>query len=107
MPGDHVSYTTTAEQPNMATRDGETWTFHGGQKWGGEGRKYFLETIRLPQGAQIVSVEPKPSHQSVQDGSEVLRFQTTVDQDHELRYTIQYRLPEENGDQKAPKREVG
>jgi hypothetical protein len=103
IPGDHVSYQTTAEGSKMATKNGETWTFHGGQKWGGEGRKYFLQTIRLPPEARIVSVEPKPSQQSVQDGSEVLRFQAVVDQDHELRYAIQYRFPKENGAEKAAK----
>jgi hypothetical protein len=101
MPGDRVSYTTTAERPKMATKNREIWTCRGGQKWAGAGRKYFLETIQLPQGAQIVSVEPKPSHQTVQDRAEVLRFQTVVDQDHELGYTIQYRFPKENGTQKA------
>ena len=92
MPGDRVAYTTTATWPQMATKDGETWTCRGGQKWGGAGRKYFLEAIRLPPGAEIVSVEPKPNQQSVEDGRAVLRFQAVVDEEHELSYTIKYRV---------------
>jgi hypothetical protein len=103
MPGDQVNYTTTAKSANMATKQGETWTYHGGQKWGGKGEKFFLETIRLPQGAEIVSVEPKPAQQLVQDGLPTVRFQAVVDQDHQLAYTIQYRLPKETGTHKAPK----
>lgn len=93
MPGDRVSYTTTATWPKMATHDGDTWTYHGGQKWGGAGRKYFLETIRLPTGAEIISVEPKPNQQSHEDGHNILRFQAVVDEAHELSYTITYRVP--------------
>lgn len=101
MPGDRVNYTTTTESANVATKDGETWTYRGGQKWGGKGQKFFLETVRLPQGAEIVSVEPQPAQQSVQDGLPTVRFQAVVDQDHELAYTIQYRLPKETGIPKA------
>jgi hypothetical protein len=103
MPGDQVSYTTTAERPKMATKQGEIWTYQGGQKWGGKGQKFFLETIRLPPGAEIVSVEPKPAQQFVRDGLQTVRYQAIIDQDHELEYTIQYRLPNENGTQEAPK----
>jgi hypothetical protein len=103
MPGDQVSYTTTAERPKMATKNGETWTYQGGQKWGGKGQKFYLETIRLPRGAEIVSVEPKPAQQFVRDGLQTVRFQAIIDQDHELEYTIQYRLPKENGTQEALK----
>ncbi len=103
MPGDQVNYTTTADRPKMATKQGETWTYYGGQKWGGKGQKFFLETVRLPQGAEIVSVEPKPAQQFVRDGLPTVRFQTIVDQDNELKYIIQYRLPNENGTQKALK----
>ncbi|MGA2796457.1 MAG: hypothetical protein ABSE63_02645 [Thermoguttaceae bacterium] len=103
MPGDQVNYTTTAERPKMATKQGETWTYQGGQKWGGKGQKFFLETIRLPRGAEIVSVEPKPAQQFVRDGQQTVRYQAIIDQDHELEYAIQYRLPKEDGTQKAPK----
>jgi hypothetical protein len=103
MPGDQVSYTTTAERPKMATKQGETWTYQGGQKWGGKGQKFYLETIQLPRGAEIVSVEPKPAQQLIRDGLQTVRYQAVIDQDHELAYTIQYRLPKENGTQEAPK----
>ncbi|MGA2031859.1 MAG: hypothetical protein ABSG68_06365 [Thermoguttaceae bacterium] len=103
MPGDQVNYTTTTEAAKMATRQGETWTYHGGQKWTGKGQKFFLETVQLPQGAEIVCVEPKPAQQFLRDGLPTVRFQTVVDQGHELAYTIQYRLPKETGTQKAAK----
>ena len=97
MPGDRVNYTTTTEMAEWAARKGETWTYHEGRSWGGKGRKFFLETTRLPRGAEIVSVEPKPAQQLVRDGLPTVRFQAVVDQDHELVYTIQYRLPKESG----------
>jgi hypothetical protein len=103
MPGDQVNYTTTAERRNMATKQGNTWTYQGGQKWGGKGQKFYLETIRLPPSAEIVSVEPKPAQQFVRDGQQTVRYQAIVDQDHELVYTIQYRLSKENGAQEASK----
>jgi hypothetical protein len=103
MPGDQVSYTTTTEAAKMARKQGETWTYHGGQKWGGKGQKFFLETVQLPRGAEIVSVEPKPAQQLVRDGLATVRFQAVVDQEHELAYTIQYRLPKENGTEKTGK----
>jgi hypothetical protein len=97
MPGDRVNYTTTTEMAEWAARKGETWTYHEGRSWGGKGRKFFLETTRLPRGAEIVSVEPKPAQQLVRDGLPTVRFQAVVDQEHDLAYTIQYRLPKENG----------
>jgi hypothetical protein len=103
MPGERFSYTTTAERAEMAKKQGETWTYRGGWKLGGRGQEYVSETIRLPRGAEIVSVEPKPAQQFVRDGLPTVRLQAIVDQDHQLEYTIQYRLPKENGTQKAPK----
>jgi hypothetical protein len=103
MPGDQVNYTMTSGWAVMAAKQGDIWTYYGGQKWGGNGQKFFLETVLLPQGAEIVSVEPKPTQQFVRDGVPTVRFQTVVDRDHPLDYTIQYRLPKENGDPKAPK----
>ncbi len=86
----------------MAMKKGETWTYHGGQKWAGKGRKFLLETVQLPKGAKIVSVEPNPAQQFIRDDLPTVRFQAVVDQGHELRYTIQYRLSKENGTGEAP-----
>jgi hypothetical protein len=104
MPGDRVAYTTTTESAKMATKEGETWTYHWGQKWGGTGRKFFLETVELPRGAEIVSVEPKPAERRVRDAVPTVRFQAIVDQDHPLEYTVRYRLAKENGTEKAANR---
>jgi hypothetical protein len=103
MPGDRVDYTTTTEAAKMATEQGETWTYHGAQKSTGKGQKFFLETVQLPRGADIVSIEPKPAQQFAQNGLPAVRFQAIIDQGHELAYTIRYRLPKETRAQKAAK----
>jgi len=96
MPGEWFTYTTTVERLNMATKQGKTWTYHGGWKRGGKGREYVSESIRLPQDAETVSVEPKPAQQSLQDGVPTVRFHAIVDEEHELQFNIHYRLSKEN-----------
>jgi hypothetical protein len=95
MPGDQISYTTTTECGKMATKQGDTWTYHGGHKWAGKGQRYTLQTVQLPAEAEIVSVEPTPAQQLLLHGQSAVRFQAVVDEEHELAYAIKYRLPDE------------
>ena len=58
-------------------------------------KNLYLVTIRLPKGAEIVSVDPKPVQQFVRDGMPTVRFQAVRDCNQKFEHTIQYRLPNE------------
>jgi hypothetical protein len=91
MPGQQVSYTTVSEIPLKATKQGEIWTYRL-HRWH-VGNAYISTTVRLPQGAKIVSLDPESARQSVCDGVPTVRFQPLRGEEIKFTYTIQYRLP--------------
>jgi hypothetical protein len=101
MPGQQVSYTTVTDIPLKATKQGEIWTYCM-RRWH-VGNAYISATVQLPQGAEIVSVDPKPARQSVRDGLPTVRFQPLSGEEIKFAYTIQYRLPSNKDAKEAEK----
>lgn len=86
-----VNDTTIIEGPNLAKQQGDIWTYQGDPIYGYE-KNIYLQTITLPKGAEIISVEPSPNRQFVQDDSPTVVLQATRGSNEKFAYTIQYKL---------------
>lgn len=91
-PGQRFSYTRTQESPKCATREGNLWTYSTDYSYG-YGTNEFAETVVLPEGAEIVSVDPWPVAKFTLTGRPTLRFEGTRGRNELFKYTVQYRLP--------------
>jgi hypothetical protein len=91
MPGGEVHDTTTIYGQNIAKQEGDIWTYQGDPVYGYEKNNY-LETITLPPGAEIISVEPKPNRQFFKNGSAIVVFQATRKGNEKFIHTIKYKL---------------
>ncbi|NQT16306.1 MAG: hypothetical protein HQ582_26350 [Planctomycetes bacterium] len=92
-PGQRSSYTRVEERPGWAEEEGGIWTcskkcVHG------YGTNEFSETVVLPAGAEIVSVNPWPVGSFTLTERPTVRFQATRGRNESFEYTIQYRLPQ-------------
>jgi len=96
MPGDEFSETLAAESPKMAEKKGDLWTYRGGPQFGHQ-KNYYSVTVQLPKGAEIVSVDPQPAEQIIQDSLPTVRFQAIRGQNEKFTHSIQYRLPAGDG----------
>ena len=91
MPGERHTYKRVTDDPALATQEGDLWTCRA--DWGFGPQDYgYTETVVLPEGAEIVSVDPEPDRQFVRVGAPVLRFKAILDRGEHFKYTIQYRL---------------
>ena len=118
MPGDNVRYTQITETPALATRQDDLWTCRGERSFGAEKdgsppapglvvgsslvdsrerKAEFSETVQVPKGAEVVSVEPKLTTRFagwLTWGSTLALWSTeTRGRNEAFTYTIQYRLP--------------
>jgi hypothetical protein len=93
-PGEEFSETVFGEGPKMAEKKGDLWIYRGDPQFGYPHNSY-LATVQLPKGAEIVSVDPLPAEQTVQDGLPTVRFQATRGCNEKFTHTIQYRLPKD------------
>jgi len=93
-PGQRFSYTRAQESPKCATREGDVWTYSMDYDYG-YGTNEFSETVVLPEGAEIVSVDPWPVAVFTLTSRPTLRFEATRGRNEPFKYTVQYRLPPE------------
>ncbi len=117
MPFDHVRYTQITETPASATRKDDLWTCRGERSFGAEKegslpvpglvvgptlvdtrerKAEFSETVQVPNGAEIVNVDPKPLGLLSWNGTLAPFFTATRGRNEAFTYTIQYRLPKES-----------
>jgi hypothetical protein len=89
--GEWLRYTEITEVPSMATCQGDLWTFENGFTWGFSSNR-FLATVELPRGAKVVSVDPQPVQQSVDNDVTKLVFSAARDAGSRFQYKVQYRL---------------
>jgi hypothetical protein len=74
-----------------ATREGEVWTVK--QTLGPSSvRIRYVQTVRLPPGAEMVSVDPLPKEQQTQDERVVLRLESQPIAGQQWTWTVKYRL---------------
>ena len=95
--GHRFSYTREQESPECATEDDGLWTYSTYYSYGYNTNE-LAETVVLPDGAEIVSVNPWPVTQFTLMGKPTLRFVATRGSKEPFEYTIQYRLPEETSE---------
>lgn len=100
-PGQRYSYVSTADVPNAAEPDGEVWTYATDQTYGC-GTNEYVETVVLPEGAQIVSATPWPAATFTLNNKPTVRFESKRGYNEHFEYTIQYRLPDDSSAQAEP-----
>ncbi len=81
-----------ASESRFWKRQGDLWSFSMSQNWG-FGRDHYFDTVVLPLGAQIVSVEPKPVALEIRDGVPTVRLEATRIDGQRWKYEVNYRLP--------------
>jgi hypothetical protein len=91
MPGQWMRCTHVSENPTAATRQGDCWTYQGTFTYGGHNNEYFV-TIELPRGAEVLSADPKPAVQAVDNGTPYVVLRGTRGCNERFQYEIQYRL---------------
>jgi len=95
LPGERLTYKRISETPGLASKEGDIWTCRADWGFGPQSYRYN-ETVLLPKGAEIVSVNPEPDNRFVAStGQPVLRFGADCGSNEHFIYTIQYRLPAE------------
>ena len=95
LPGERLTYKRISETPGLASKEGDIWTCRADWSFGPQSYRYN-ETVMLPEGAEIVSVNPEPDNRFVTStGQPVLRFGADCGLNEHFIYTIQYRLPTE------------
>jgi hypothetical protein len=92
MPGQWLRYTQISENPAAAAKQGDRWTYLGDYTYGCRNNEYFV-TVELPRGAEVVSADPKPAVQTVDNGGmPYVVFRATKGCSERFRYEVQYRL---------------
>lgn len=90
LPGEEFIGKIVVPSPMAAKLEGDIWVYRKTQVPGPETR--FTETVLLPEGAELVSVNPKPSRQIVERGSITLVFEMLVPKGGAYKSEIRYRL---------------
>jgi hypothetical protein len=95
MPGETSVYKRISQTPNLAGKEGDVRTCRADWSFGPQSYRYN-EIVTLPEGTEIVSVNPEPRHRSVAStGQPVLYFRADCGSNEHFIYTIKYRLPAE------------
>ena len=102
MPCEWFAYKRITENPTHAVKEGEFWVCRADWSFGRQSYRY-TETVKLPEGAEVVSVTPKPDGRTERDGvAPVLRFTADRDPGEHFGYTIRYILPKDAAGENAP-----
>lgn len=88
-PGQRFVLNTTFTWP--ARRENGVWVFTQDQNWGYR-RNFYRDTVVLPPGAELISVEPAPVSQEERDGRAVLRFEGERGRGAKWICSVKYRL---------------
>ena len=94
MPDERLFLKSHLERDALTTKEADLWTYWDGQDWGYASNDYDYRVI-LPQGVEVVSVEPKPWRQSEEDGSPVLFFRAMRRGGQHFGLKIKYRFATE------------
>lgn len=92
MSGRRFSYTRTQQYAESATQEEGVWT-HSADFSYAYNTNEFSQTVVLPEGAKIVSVQPWPVAKFTLNNRPTVRFEATRGHDDPFKYTVQYRLP--------------
>ncbi len=115
MPGEQVRYTQITETPASATKKEDLWTCRTDRAFGVEKKGHppsasqlvvgpllqdirepkaaFRDTVQLPEGAEVVSVDPQSAGGGTWDGTPARIFGATRGRNEAFTCTIRYRLP--------------
>ena len=92
-----VSYTRFAETPAAATQSEGAWTYQSDMSYGLT-KNEFTITVMLPEGAELVSAEPKPALEFKSNGRTAVRLQGTRLQNEKFEFELRYRLAADTRD---------
>ncbi|HUT90821.1 MAG TPA: DUF6768 family protein [Thermoguttaceae bacterium] len=94
-PGQRFSCTQVQECPDFATHEGGVWTYSTEYSHN-YATNEFSETVVLPAGAEIVSVDPWPVASFILSRKPTVRFEATRGRNEPFKCAIQYRLPSQS-----------
>lgn len=94
-PGQRSSCTQVQECPDYAVQEGDVWTCSMEYSHG-YATNEFSETVVLPAGAEIVSVDPWPVASFTLSNKPTIRFEATRGRNEPFECTVRYRLPSES-----------
>jgi hypothetical protein len=97
MPGRRFSYTRLSDCPNSATKVDHVWTYSSDVGYGYDTNE-FSQNVVLPKGAEIISANPWPISTFTLQGKPTVRFKATRGRNDPFKYTVQYRLAEQESD---------
>lgn len=100
-PGERYSYVSMADVPNAAQREGDVWTYSTGQTYH-YGTNEYVDTVVLPEGAEIVSATPWPAAAFTLNNKPTVRFESKRGCNERFEYTIRYRLPDDSAGATEP-----
>ena len=100
-PGQRYSYVSTADIPNAAEREGDVWTYSTDHRYD-YGTNEYVDTVVLPEGAEIVSATPWPAATFTLNNRPTVRFESKRGYNEHFEYTIQYRLPDDSAGATEP-----
>lgn len=89
--GGWLRYTQTREIPRHAKREGDLWTYENDLTYGCSKNRFFV-AVELPRGAKLVSAEPQPTEQSIDNDTGTLVFSATRERNERFGYKIQYQF---------------
>jgi hypothetical protein len=92
-----IVYTQITEIPQAATQTDDVWTYASDEEYGFK-QNDFTKTVLLPEGAVLVSTEPKPVLDYTLGGRLALRFQGTRGQNQKFEVKVRYRLADESSE---------
>ncbi len=94
-----MKHTRITETPEAATFENGIWTYKSDILYSVRQNRLTI-TVNLPPGANVVSVEPKPTVELEQKGHTTIRFQASRGMNEKFAYTIRYELPSTTDDQR-------
>ncbi len=94
---DQTTYSQLAESPGAATQTDDVWTYASDMEYGHK-LNDFTTTVLLPEGAELISVEPKPALEFTSNDRPAYRFQGTRGQNEKFEFQLKYRLKSESSE---------
>lgn len=90
LPGETVQFTTIFKQKDRVEKDGETWVYQMGGNYPDD--RLVTRSVRLPEGAEIISVSPEPLYQVTSCGRPLVMWRRYFLRGEEVPSEIKYTL---------------
>ena len=89
-PGEYFVTNTSWKQGNLAKRSNDIWTYTYKHSYGNNCE--YSQIITLPEGAELVEIQPEPTSRIEKSGRQILRFEKYLEGNDFFECTIKYKL---------------